>query len=323
MKLKGLAKAVSGKLAGNANVNIRGVAPIEEAKSGDLVFVLDDKFLASALKSKASALVVNAKARVVGKPAILADNPRLAMAQILEIFSAKHSVPKGIHKTAIVPRSCKIGKGVSIGPYVVLDEGVTVGDRSVIYPHTYIGRECKIGKDCFIHANVSLYAQVILGNNVIVHSGTRLGVDGYGYVQKAGKHIKIPQLGKVIVEDGVEIYANICISRGTLGATVIGAGTKIDNLTHVAHNCQIGKNCAIVSLVGFAGSVTLKDNVYVAGQTGFNGHISIGENTVVLARAGVTKDIPSNSVVSGFPAQDHRKEIEFQASLRHLAKKNK
>jgi UDP-3-O-[3-hydroxymyristoyl] glucosamine N-acyltransferase len=323
MKLKELAKLVSGRVVGNENLEVKGVAPIEEARSGDLVFVLEKRFLAPALKSKASALLASPKIMIKGKPALLADNPRLAMAQILSLFASEKTVPKGIHKTAIIPKSCKISKSASVGAFVVLGENVSVGDRSIIYSHAFIGRDSRVGQDCVVHSHVSVYDRVSVGNRVILHSGSRLGVDGYGYVIQAGTHKKIPQIGRVIIEDDVEIYANVCVSCGTLGATVIGAGTKIDNLSHIAHNCKIGKNCAIVSLVGFAGSVTLKDNVSVAGQAGFNGHITVGENALVLAKAGVTKDVPPNSIVSGFPAQDHRKEIEYRAALRRLAKKAK
>ncbi|KPJ67058.1 hypothetical protein AMJ44_07470 [candidate division WOR-1 bacterium DG_54_3] len=323
MKLKELAQLVSGKVLGNEELEITGATSIEDAKNGELVFVLDNKFLALALKSKASALVASSKAKIKAKAAILVDNPRLAMAKILPLFAPQRHAPKGIHKTAIIPKSCRLGKDVSIGPFVVLDESVSIGERSTIHPHVSVGEGSQIGKDCIIHPHVSIYDHVVIGNRVILHSGSRIGVDGYGFVPQAGKHLKIPQIGTVIIEDDVELYANVCISRATLGATIIGAGTKIDSLTHVAHNCRIGKNCGIVSLVGIAGSVTLKDHVYVAGQAGFNGHITIGENAIVMARAGVTKDIPSNSLVSGFPAQDHRKEMEFQAALRRLAKKSK
>jgi UDP-3-O-[3-hydroxymyristoyl] glucosamine N-acyltransferase len=323
MKLKKLADLVSGRVVGNGELNIKGVAPLKEAESKDLAFVLDKSFLASAFKSKASALVVSPKTKIKEKTCLLVDNPRLAMAKILPLFAPPRSAPKGIHESAVIPKSCKIGKSVSIGPFVVLDENVSVGDRSIIYPHVYIGKESQIGKDCVIHSNVSVYDGAVIGARVILHSGSRIGVDGYGFAPEGGKYIKIPQIGQVIIEDDVEIYANVCISRATLGQTIIGAGTKIDNLSHVAHNCKIGKNCAIVSLVGFAGSVTLKDHVSVAGQAGFNGHVTVGENTIVMGKAGVTKDISPNSIVSGFPAQDHRKEMEFQAALRHLAKKTK
>lgn len=305
MRLNELAKLVSGKVVGDGTVGIKGASPIEEAKSGDIVFVLGEKFLSSAIESKASALVASTGSKVAGKSAILVENPRLAMAQILAQFAPKVSFPSGIHKTAIIPKSCKIGKKVTIGPYAVLEENVSIGAGSVIYPQVYIGRETLIGKNC------------------IIHSGARISTDGFGYVQREGKHKKIPQIGNVIIEDNVEIYANVCIARATLGATIIGQGTKIDNLSHVAHNCKIGKDCAIVSLVGFAGSVTLKDRVYVAGQVGFIGHTTIGEDSIVMARAGISKDFPARSILSGFPAQDHQKEMALQASLRRLAKKAK
>ncbi len=305
MKLKELAKLVSGKITGNGELDIQRIAPLEEAGSGDLAFVLDKKYLSSALKSDASALILPPSTKVNGRSAITVDDPRRAMARILPLFVPKRAVKPSIHETAVIAKSTRIGKGVTI------------------YPFVYIGEDCEIGDDSIIYPSVTLYDRVKVGKRVILHSGVRIGVDGFGYIQEKGKHVKIPQIGNVILEDDVEIYANVCISRATIGSTIISAGTKIDNLTHVAHNCRIGKNCAIVSLVGFAGSVTLKDNVYVAGQAGFNGHITIGENTVVMGRAGVTKDIPPNSLVSGFPAQDHSKEMELQAALRRLAKKAK
>jgi UDP-3-O-[3-hydroxymyristoyl] glucosamine N-acyltransferase len=322
MKLKEIAKLVSGKVVGNGNVVIKGVAPAEEAGSGDLVFVLDEKYLALAIASRASALITSLEFPLNGKSAILVESPRLAMAEILALFAPKKKIPKGIHKTAVVPRSCKVGKNVSIGPYVVLGENVSIGEQTVLYPHTYIGDNCKVGKNCLIHSHVSLYENTRLGNRAIIHSGTRIGMDGFGFVQHAGGHLKIPQIGSVVIEDNVEIYANVCIAKATIGQTIIQEGTKIDNLCHIAHNCKIGKNCALVSLVGLSGSVTLKDHVYVAGQAGFSGHNTVGENSIILARAGVTKDIAPNSVVSGFPAQDHRKEMAFQAALRRLAKKS-
>ena len=304
MKLKEIASLVSGTIVGDEKTEIKALAPIGEAGPGELSFILDKKNLEQAAASKAAAFVCGAEVSLKGKSLIRVSNPRQAMAKILGLFAPKNKQPKEIHKTAIVPKSCRVGKNVSIGPYVVVEEAVSIGDNTIIYPHVWIGERCRIGK------------------NVILHSGCRIGIDGFGYVQESKKHIKIPQIGNVVIEDNVELYANVCISRATLGSTVIGEGTKIDNLSHVAHNCKIGKNCAIVSLVGFAGSVILKDNVYVAGQSGFNGHITIGENTVIMAKSGVTKDIPANMVVSGFPAQDHRKEIVEKATLKQLAKKH-
>ncbi|MFA5113272.1 MAG: UDP-3-O-(3-hydroxymyristoyl)glucosamine N-acyltransferase [Candidatus Margulisiibacteriota bacterium] len=300
MKLKKLVEIAAGALVGDGNLEIGGVSPIEEAGAGDLVFVLEDKNLAPALSSKAAALVAPAAAQISGKSAILVKNPRLALAQILPHFAPKPKAKPGIHQTAVIAPGAKIGKRVAIHPFVCIGEDVEIGDDSVIYP------------------SVTIYDRVKIGKRVVIHAGARIGVDGYGFVWHDGKYAKIPQVGTVVIEDDVELYANVCVARGTLGATRIGAGTKIDSLTHVAHNCDIGRHCAVTALVGFAGSVTFKDHVSVGGMAGFNGHITVGENSVIMAKAGVTKDIPANSVVSGFPAVPHRKDLEQQAALRRL-----
>ena len=300
MKLKKLSQIVSGELAGKADPEIRGVAPIETAGAGDLVFVLEEKFLAPALSSPAAAVIAPLGSKLNGKPGLLVKNPRLALAQVLPHFAPQPKRKPGIHKSAIVAESAKIGQRVTIYPFVYIGDGVEVGDDSVIYPSAVI------------------YDRVKIGQRVVIHAGARLGVDGYGFVWHEGKYEKIPQLGTVVIEDDVEIFANTCVARGTLGETRIGAGTKIDCLTHIAHNCVLGRHCAVTALVGFAGSVTFGDHVSVGGMAGFNGHITVGENTVVMAKAGVTKDIPANSVVSGFPAINHREDLEQQASLRKL-----
>lgn len=299
--LKELATLVDGALVGDPQLKIKGVSTIEEAKAGDLVFVLEEKYLASALKSKAQALLAPAGLKTKNKPTLLVKNPRLALAKILALFAPKKTF-SGIHKTAVVGKNTKIGK------------------RVTIHPFAYIGDNCEIGDDSIIHPHVTVYNDVKIGQRVILHAGCRIGMDGYGFAQEAGKHIKIPQIGNVVIEDDVELFGNVCVARGTLGTTVIGKGTKIDALTHIAHNCKIGEDSALTALIGLAGSVTLGKRVYVGGQAGFSGHNTVGENTVIMARTGVTKDIPANSVVSGFPAQDHSKEMKYQARLRHLAK---
>jgi UDP-3-O-[3-hydroxymyristoyl] glucosamine N-acyltransferase len=300
VKLKKLSQIVSGELAGKADPEVRGVAPIETAGAGDLVFVLEEKFLAPALSSRAAAVIAPLGARLDGKPGIMVKNPRLALAQVLPHFASKSKIKPGIHKSAVVAESAKIGKRVAIYPFVYVGENAEIGDDSVIYP------------------SATVYDNVKIGQRVVIHAGARLGVDGYGFVWHEGKYEKIPQLGTVVIEDDVEIFANTCVARGTLGETRIGAGSKIDCLTHIAHNCVLGEHCAVTALVGFAGSVALGNHVSVGGMAGFNGHITVGENTVVMAKAGVTKDLPANSVVSGFPAINHREDLEIQASLRKL-----
>ncbi|MBN3033130.1 MAG: UDP-3-O-(3-hydroxymyristoyl)glucosamine N-acyltransferase [Candidatus Saganbacteria bacterium] len=300
MKLNKLSAIAAGELVGKEEIDIRGVAPVETAGAGDLVFVLEDKYLAPALSSPAAAVVAPLGAALRGKPGILVKNPRLALAQILPHFAPKPKLKPGVHKTAVVSAGARLGKRVTVGPFVYIGSGVEIGDETVIHP------------------SVTIYDNVKIGKRVVIHAGARIGVDGYGFVWHENKYEKIPQIGTVVIEDDVELFANTCVARGTLGETRVGAGTKIDNLTHLAHNCRLGKHCAITALVGFAGSVTFGDHVSVGGMAGFNGHITIGENTVVMAKSGVTKDIPANSVVSGFPAVNHRDDLEIQASLRRL-----
>ncbi|KAF0134926.1 MAG: UDP-3-O-3-hydroxymyristoyl glucosamine N-acyltransferase [Candidatus Saganbacteria bacterium] len=305
MILTDLALLVDGKITGDPNTEIKRVSLPEKAQKGDLVFVLEEKYLTAAVQSSASALLVPEEIKDNNKPSIIAKNPRLAMAKILSLFAPPTEVEKGIHPQASIHKTAVIGKDVSIGPF------------------SYIGPNSKIGDNVIIYPNVTIYQNVSIGNRCIIHSGARIGTDGYGFVPSDEGLKKIPQVGGVIIEDDVEIYANVCIARGTIGDTIIGKGTKIDNISHVAHNCKLGKNCAITSLVGFAGSVVLENNVSVGGQAGFAGHINVGENTVVMARSGVTKNIPPNSIISGFPAIDHKKDFEIQAALRKLIIKEK
>lgn len=299
--LKELAALCEGEVAGDPNLTVQGVSTIESARSGDLVFVLEKNNLAAALKSQASAIVAPKGLDTGKKPAILVKDPRLALARILKEFAPPlFNIEPGVHPTAVVDKTAKLGKNVAVGAL------------------SYIGPKVEIGDGSIIHPQVTLYPGVKLGKRVIIHSGARIGLDGFGFAPVGSKHEKIPQIGSVIIGDDVEIYANVTIARGTIGDTVIGRGTKVDCLTHIAHNCQIGEDCAITALVGFAGSVTFGNHVTVGGQAGFNGHITVGENTVVMAKSGITKDIPPNSVVSGFPAIDHKKDLEQQVAMRRL-----
>ena len=297
MKLQKLASLVNGEIIGNASLEIRGVSTFEDAQTSDLIFLLEARNLESAQKSKALAVV--AQNPVSGKTTLQVKNPRLAFAKILpQIIPQKKKTKK--HKTAIIGKKVKLGKNVSLGAYVVIGDNVSIGDDTILYP------------------NVTIYDDTKIGKRVILHAGAVIGVDGYGYAQDGKTHVKIPQIGNVIIEDDVEIYANTCIARGTLSPTIIKKGTKIDDLCHIAHNCQIGENCAITALVGFAGSVTFGNNVYVGGMAGFNDHIHIGDNTLVMGKAVVTKNTAPNSIVSGFYAMDHKADLELHAYYKKL-----
>jgi UDP-3-O-[3-hydroxymyristoyl] glucosamine N-acyltransferase len=207
---------------------------------------------------------------------------------------------------------------VAIGPYVVIEDGVKIGDRCVIYSGVWIGYETEIGNDCLIYPNVSIREKTSVGDRVIIHNGTVIGSDGFGYDTKDGVHHKIPQLGCVVVEDDVEIGANVTIDRARFDRTIIGKGTKIDNLVHIAHNVTTGENCMIVAQVGISGSTTIGKNVTLAGQAGLAGHISVGDNAIVGAQAGVTKSVAANTFVSGYPAKPHKEATKINAHIQRL-----
>ena len=319
--LKEIASLISGELRGNPKLVIKNSANLEDAQVGDLTFAFDDKSIDIFERSKASAAIVPRKLnRFPSKPYIKVLNPRLAMAKILGLFEHRKAPSPGIHKSAIISKTSKIGSGCTIMAGVFIGDNTSIGEKTIIYPGCYIGDNCKIGRGTTLFPNVVLYNRTIVGGRCILHAGVVIGVDGFGYAPVDGKYEKIPQIGNVIIEDDVEICANSCVSRATMGSTIIKRGTKIDNLSHIAHNCKIGEDCAITALVAVAGSSELKRHVSIAGMSGVVDHVTIGENTVVMGRSGVTKDTPPNSVVSGFPAEDHHKWLEQQAALRRLPK---
>jgi UDP-3-O-[3-hydroxymyristoyl] glucosamine N-acyltransferase len=319
--LKEIASLVSGELSGDPGLVITNAATLESAQAGDITFASDEKAVDIYERSKASAAVVPGKLnRNPSKPHIKVTDLRLAMAKILGAFENKVAPQKGIHNSAVVSKSAKISSGCSIMSGVVIQDNASIGDNVTVYPGCFIGNGCSIGQGTTLYPNVVLYDNTIIGNRCILHAGCVVGVDGFGFAPIDRKYEKIPQIGNVIIEDDVEIFANSCVSRATMGSTIIKRGTKIDNLSHIAHNCKIGENCAITALVAVAGSSELGNHVSIGGTSGVSDHVTIGENTVVMGRSGVTKDIPANSVVSGFPAQDNKKELEQRALLRRLPK---
>ncbi len=295
-----IALLVEGELAGDASIVISGVAALEDAKKGDLAFVLEINKLLAAESSLASALVVPKEVRSSKKPLIRVDHTRMALAKILGLFSPVEEVFPGVHERAFVGKNVKLGK------------------RVLVYPLAYIGDNCEIGDDTIIHPNTTLYPRTRIGKRCIIHSGCVIGVDGFGFVQVGGKFVKVPQIGRVVIEDDVEIYANNCIARGAIGSTVIKRGTKIDNLNHIAHNVVIGRDCAITSQNVFGGSSSVGDRVQMSGQCGVAPHVHVGDDSILMGRAGVTKNSPPKSVLLGYPAQDHAKEHRILALIRKL-----
>ncbi len=318
-----LAALVGGKIMGNPELLIKGVAGIKEAKKDEITFLSNPRYSKELAQTGAGAIIVSPDLQTHDLAAIICDNPYLAFARILGVFYPPEKIiPAGVHASAIISPQAKLGANVAIGPLVIIEEGAVIGDETIIYPGAYIGKDAKIGQACLFYANISIREKVSIGNQVIIHSGAVIGSDGFGFVPSNGENVKIPQVGAVVIEDKVEIGANVCIARGTLGNTVIGAGTKIDNLVQIAHNVKIGRNCIIVAQVGISGSTTVEDNVTIAGQAGVIGHITIGKGSIVAAQAGVTKDVPPKEIVSGYPAQPHQLAKRLQAEVNRLPQLN-
>ncbi len=316
-KVSEIAKWVNGTIVGDKNVIIEGLASIEECKQGDISFVSDKRFIPLAKKSKASALIVNERIEGFSGSQIVVEHPYLVFTRLVEKFIEKRQI-RGIDKTARISPSSEIEKDASIGAFCIIEDNVFIGEKSVVFPHVFIGKGSFIGKNVTIYPNVSILEKSRIGNNVIIHSGTVIGSDGFGFITKDNKHYKIPQIGYVQIENDVEIGANVTIDRATLGKTVVGEGTKIDNLVQIAHNVQIGKNCLIAAQVGIAGSTIIEDNVKLAGQAGIVGHIKIERGCIVAAQAGVTHSLKKNIVVSGYPAREHKLAKRLNALISKL-----
>ncbi len=309
---------VGGELYGDPNVMVTSVTGLDNATSGSLVRVEEPKYLSAALEGRASALLVDSEVGPVDqKPCILVQKVKLAYARILALYDPERH-PSGIHPTAIIAETASVDPTARIGPYVVVGEHVVLGPRVVLYPHTTIGDDCEVGADTVFFGNCVVYARSVFGERVRVHAGAVIGADGYGYEFDGQQHVKIPQIGRVRVEDDVEIGANTTIDRATTGETVIGAGTKLDNQVQIAHNVRLGRNCIIVSQVGIAGSSVVGNGVVMGGQAGVRDHVTIGDGCYIAARAGVWKSHPAGEMLSGSPERPHWEQMRVILAMDQL-----
>ncbi|MGQ9705856.1 MAG: UDP-3-O-(3-hydroxymyristoyl)glucosamine N-acyltransferase [bacterium] len=316
LTLKEIADLVDGRLEGNGNIIIKGASGIREARQNDITFVHLKKYLKYLADSKASAVVLKEGWDNASIPAIFVEDPYFAFALIIKTFyTLGYYSQKGCSDKAVISDKASISEGVSVQPYAIIEIGADIGERTVIGANSYIGKNVKIGDDCFIHPNVTIRENVIIGNRVIIHSGSVIGSDGFGYAFKNGKFHKIPQIGTVIIGDDVEIGACCTIDRATMSATKIGDGTKIDNLVQIAHNVEIGKNCAVAAQVGIMGSTIINDNVMIGGQAGIIGHLTIGSGSQIAAQSGVAKDIPPMTKWLGSPARPLMEAKRIEAFL--------
>jgi len=316
--LKELAEAVDGRLLGDPAVLIHGAAGIKEARPGEITFLANAKYATLLRDTRASAVILSKPRPDVSCAQVIVEDPYYAFSRILTALVEKPYRAVGISPLAAIGNGVRLGRDLSIHSFVTVEDRAVIGDRVALYPGVYIGEETEIGEDTVIHANVSIREKVIIGRRVIVHGGTVIGSDGFGFATHKGRHHKIPQIGTVVIEDDVEIGANVAVDRAAMGRTVIRRGTKIDNLVQIAHNVTVGEDCLLVSQVGISGSAVIGRRVTLAGQTGVAGHLTIGDNVVAGGRAGVTKDVGPNQVVSGYPALPHRQWLEAQATFPHL-----
>lgn len=320
LKVEEIVKITGGELDGDSNVLIKGANTLECAGEGEVSFLSNPKYKKWLDKTRASCVLIAKNLKLkMDVPVVKVDNPDIAFSKVLgRLYGARVHPVRGKSETASIDESAVIEKDVGIGDFVRIESEVSIGGNTVVYPNVYIGKKVKIGKNCVVYPNVTIMDSVKIGDNVIIQPGSVIGSDGFGYSTINGRHFKTPQVGSVIIHDDVEVGANVCIDRGSPGNTIIGKGTKIDNLVQIAHNIKIGKNCFLISQVGIAGSTVIEDNAVLAGQAGVVGHITIGAGARIGAQAGVTHDIKPGQLVSGYPAMNHREAKRINALVRKL-----
>ncbi len=326
--LKQISDLVGGALQGNETVEVSGIAGLKEAEEGTLTFLSQERYLPLVKETRAAAILVQEGLKIESDiPSIFVKDANHALAQVSELFDTPPTPPAvGIHPTAVVAPSARIGENVSIGPLSVVEKDTEIGDNTVIFSQGYIGEGVVLGQNCFLHPRVTILHRSEIGSNVILQSGVVIGSDGFGYATVAGKHNKIRQIGIVKIEDDVEIGSNTTIDRARMDKTIIKKGTKIDNQVQIAHNVHVGEDCLIAAQTGIAGSSSLEHHVVLAGQVGVAGHIVIGAGCILTAKSGIAKNLTSGGVYSGrhaIPHANHMRELATQRKLPEMARELK
>lgn len=318
--LQALAELLEATFVGDGELVLRGVASIEDAGPDQITFAASDFHLRRLEECRAGAAIVKSDPGIEGKNLIVAEDPQLSFIETVQFFHAREEPFKGVSPLASVAEDAEISEPVTIGPFVSVGSGAVIGSRSAIAAGCHIGARVRVGEVCTLHPNVVLYDRVVLGDRTVIHSGSVIGADGFGYASRNGLHHKIPQVGSVRIGDDVEIGACVCVDRGALSDTVIGNGVKIDNLVQIGHNVRIGDGSILVSQVGISGSASIGKGCVMAGRSGLKDHVTIGDGVTVAATAVVTRDIPPDTIVAGFPAGDIETWRRSQVILRNLPK---
>jgi UDP-3-O-[3-hydroxymyristoyl] glucosamine N-acyltransferase len=316
--LAAIAELVGGRLVGRADVVVEGAASPQAAGPRDITFLMTPGDLPKLLASAAGCAVVPEGLDVPGRDVVQHRRPYVALAKLLEALYPPEHVAPGVHPAAYVDDTATVGERVRIGPHAIVQSGAVLGDGVRIGAGAYVGRNVKVGAGTTIFPHAVLYERVVVGKDCILHAGAVVGADGFGFTRHEGRHMKIPQVGGVVIGDDVEIGANTCIDAGTMEPTRIGSGTKIDNLVQIGHNCVVGERVILCGSVGVAGSARIEDDVTIAGKVAINGHVVIGAGAVVSGRAGVVSDVPPKAVVAGFPQMPMEEWRKASAAVRRL-----
>lgn len=313
-----IAACTGGRVSGDGARRVRGVKPLDTAGPEDVAFVVDARAQKAAPASAAGVLLAKSAAAFSGRTVIEVDDPALAFARVLGLFHPGRTARPGVHPTAVIGAGASVDPEAEVGPFAVVGDGSRIGAGAIVEAHAVVGNECIVGDGAWLHPHVVLYDRTALGARVEIHSGAILGADGFGYAKGPEGHVKVPQVGGVVVEDDVEIGANSCIDRATIDATRVGAGTKIDDLVMIGHNCLIGRDGILCGQVGLAGSTTVGDGVMLGGQVGVAGHLRIGDSVMAGAQTGIDGDVSDGEKVFGSPHMRHRDALRVASELRRL-----